>query len=183
MTNKISHLIGGALLALGVLAFGAFPALAQSQIVPAHLQNWQPYVSTQFSVSSDVPTTGFVFSQQNNDYGLASQSQDGSVSVTVFAAYWNDNAAQFSDYRALQRQKLEQIGANITYAPGGNSWFVFSGFLGEDIFYFKASTRPNCPLAGHIYFKFPAYEKDTMGPIIEHMEDSMRLNPSDVCPT
>lgn len=170
-------------MAVGLLAFGTLTALAQSQIVPAHLQVWQPYVSSQFNVSSDIPTSGFVFPQQNNDYGLASQSQDGLVTVTVFAAYWNDNASRFSEYRALQRQKLEQIGANITYAPGGNSWFVFSGFLGEDIFYFKATTRSNCPLAGHIYFKFPAYEKDTMSPIIEHMEDSMRLDSSDVCPT
>lgn len=169
-------------MAASFLAFIALPAQAQSQIVPAHQQNWQPYVSSQFAVSSDVPTSGFVFPQQNNDYGLSSQSQDGSVAVTVFAAYWNNEAARFSDYRALQRQKLEQIGADITYSPGGNSWFVFSGFLGEDIFYFKATTRSNCPLAGHIYFKFPAYEKDTMSPIIEHMEDSMRLNASDVCP-
>ena len=179
-----SHLLAKfwtAIWMVGLLGLSAFSVQAQS-LVPANQQAWGHYVSDQFQVSSDVPTLGFSAPSQANDYGRNYLSDSGEVIVTVFAAYWNDNAAQFADYRRDQREKLEQIGAEITYAPGGNSWFVFSGFLGDDIFYFKATTRTNCPLAGHIYFKFPAHQKATMSPIIEHMEDTLRLNASDVCP-
>lgn len=163
-----------------------FPASAQQtnqEIVSPTEQVWASYANPRFGVSASLPSVGFVPQplSENGD-GISLLSVSGQSTITVFGSYWAATSNSFSDYRAQQGHNLENLGANITYAPGGNSWFVFSGYLGDDIFYFKSTTRSNCPVAGHIYFKFPAIYKDQMSYIIERMEDSLHLGPSEACP-
>ncbi|HHS83258.1 MAG TPA: hypothetical protein ENJ68_07040 [Devosia sp.] len=167
-------LLGG-----GVACSGT--ALAQN-IPPISQQTWDSFSVAQFGVSASVPRYGFVPQNLNSGYGESWYNQNGDITISVFANYWNGNATSFSGYRAQQRAALEGAGADITYAPGGNSWFVFSGFAGDDIFYLKSMTRSNCPVAAHIYFKFPKTLKPVVSPIIETMENSLRLGPSPACP-
>lgn len=160
----------------------AFPAAAQ-EIVPPNQQVWASYENQRFGVIATLPSVGFVPQPlSDNGDGISLVSNSGKSTITVFGSYWASTANSFANYRAQQGQNLVSLGANITYAPGGRSWFVFSGYLGDDIFYFKSTTRTNCPIAGHIYFKFPAIYKDQMSYIIERMEDDMRLGQSVDCP-
>ncbi|MCF6303153.1 MAG: hypothetical protein L3J13_08140 [Devosiaceae bacterium] len=185
MSEAVFNSVSSGQKALGVgalLLFLMSASFAQSEIVMPEDQMWELYISPQYQVSAEVPRVGFVAQPEANDYGRAYVSDGGNVVITVFATKWGDTSSSFAEYRREQLQKLQDVGAEITYSPGGNRWFVYSGYLGGDIFYFKATTRQNCPLAGHIYFKFPIAQKDAMSPIIERMEDSLQLNASDVCP-
>ncbi len=172
-----------AMLVLLVAGSMGNPGIALGQnIPPISQQAWDTFTVAQFGVTARVPRYGFVPQNLNSGYGESWRNQDGNITISVFANYWNGNANSFADYRAQQRAALESAGADITYAPGGNSWFVFSGFAGQDIFYLKSMTRSNCPVAAHIYFSFPRTLKPVISPIIETMENSLRLGPSPACP-
>ncbi len=168
--------------AFGLFVFSILPTQAQN-IPPADHQIWDEYHNARFGVRSDVPLIGFMAHPESaNGDGKNILSETRQITISVFGSRWNIMSNSFADYRAQQRQMLLEQGAEITYAPGGRTWFVFSGYLGDQIFYFKSITRQGCAAAGHIYFLFPTHEKSVMSPIIEHMEDSFSLGISDGCP-
>lgn len=168
-------------LALAIL-FIVPTAFAQS-LPPADQQIWSTYENERFGVTAEVPTVGF-FQQDDpeNGDGVLLLDATGEIEIRVFGNYWNTLSPTFSAYWSERREYLMREGAQITYRPGGPGWFVFSGYLGRQIFYFKATTRQDCSVAGHIYFLFPADQRDAVSPIIERMEDSLKLGPSPDCP-
>lgn len=173
---------GGFLLGFGLFFSTIFPALALD-IVSAERQIWDLYQNQRFGVRADVPRIGF-FPQlpPDNGDGQIFKNASDDVEITVYGSYWNAMADRFSEYKAQERQTLLDMGAEITYAPGGNNWFVFSGYLEGRIFYMKATTRPNCPVAGQIYFLYPVADRKVMGTLVEYMENSFGLGPSADCP-
>lgn len=157
-------------------------ALAQS-LPPADEQVWETYENGRFGVTAEVPVVGF-FPQEppENGDGLTLLDASGEIEIRVFGNHWDTQSETFSAYWSERRNYLRRERAQITYSPGGPGWFVFSGYLGDQIFYFKAITRRNCSVAGHIYFLFPAAQRNAMSLIIERMEDSLELNPTPDCP-
>jgi hypothetical protein len=63
-------------------------------------------------------------------------SPDGQIELTTYARH---NRSRRSARGELNRavSDWKRDGARLTYARSGISWFVLSGFLGEDIFYEK----------------------------------------------
>ncbi len=156
---------------------------AQAQeVVPLNQMEWGTYLNEAYGVYVEVPRTGFIEQPSSNEAGDTLLSQSGYTIITMFGSDWTNTAPQFSDYKTYWQNQFESQGAEITYAPSGNKWFVFSGYLGDNIFYLKASTRTNCSVAGHLYFSFPKSERESVSPLIEYMEDSFRLEPSQNCP-
>ena len=185
MSEFVKRGFGNVLAALVVgwlVSFSILQVQAQA-IVPADQQFWGSYDNLRFGVTAEVPLVGFsAMSPPENGDGQGYISDSGEAQIAVYGGYWTVLADSFSDYRVLQRQYLEDDGADITYEPSGSDWFVFSGYLGNQIFYIKAMTTPNCEAAGHIYFLFPTAKRDEMSSIIEYMEDSLSLHASDACP-
>jgi hypothetical protein len=173
---------GGLLLGFGLFFTTLLPVQA-ADIVSAERQIWDLYQNPRFGVRTDVPRIGF-FPQlpPDNGDGQTFKNASGDVEITVYGSYWTAMADRFSDYKSQERQTLLDMGAEITYQPSGNNWFVFSGYLQGRIFYMKATTRSNCPVAGQIYFLYPVADRKVMGTLVEYMENSFSLGPSADCP-
>ena len=58
----------------------------------------------------------------------------------------------------------------MTYQRKGETWFVVSGYEGDDIFYDK--TLREGDRTASFRFVFPAAQKPHYAPLLEHMEDS-----------
>src|SRR5688572_30354305 len=92
---------------------------------------------------------------------------------------WDNEAAQTPN--EFKRWLLANTGGydEMTYVPRGRSWFVISGYRGDDIYYEKVMF--SC--SGSVVSVFAiAYPKDFRGlydPVVEQMEDSFRS--SDRC--
>lgn len=171
------------LICCGLAFMGIVSAQAQG-VVSADQQVWDRYVNQRFGVISDVPRVGF-YTQLPSDNGDGQSYIDdtGEVEIRIFGSYWDVLADQFADYKEMQRDYLLDSGADITYSPSGKSWFVFSGYLDNKIFYLKATTRSGCSVAGQIDFLYPKVERKAMSSIIERMEDTLFLGDSMDCPS
>jgi len=155
---------------------------AAGEVVPAAEQDWRHYTNERFGFSVDVPEVGFYPQEAPaNSDGRTFLNEAGDVEIRVFGANWTASAADFTDYRAHRRQVLDEVDAEITYAPSGETWFVYTGFLESDIFYVKGLTRAGCDVAAHIFFTFPEDERPDMSGIVERMEDTLRLDESPPC--
>lgn len=140
---------------------------------------WQPYVNERFGFSIDIPTAFLrPLPPAVNGDGLAFESHDGQVSVSVFGS---NNALQgtLDDYlqAALARPDL----GRVTYQRKTDKWFVLSGYrpaptaqwTGEVIFYERVAIDPaNSAISGLIIL-FPPGLKDRMDPIVTRLSRSL----------
>jgi hypothetical protein len=93
---------------------------------------------------------------------------------------WNNEAGQTpSEFKRWLLANTDGYD-EMTYVPRGRSWFVISGYRGDDIYYEKVMF--SC--AGRVVNVFAiTYPKDLRrhyDPVVEQMEDSFR--PSNRCP-
>ena len=66
---------------------------------------------------------------------------------------------------------------DVTYSPSGESWFVLSGFRGDNIFYEKYLF--NDDVVSVFGIEFPTDQKPYYAPMIERIEDSFEAGHSD----
>jgi hypothetical protein len=141
--------------------------------------DWRPYVNERFGYSIDIPA-GFLYPlppPENGD-GLAFESADGQVSVSVFGS---NNALQwsFDDYfrAALARGDL----GRVTYQRKTENWFVLSGFRpaptaswsGEVIFYERVAIDQSGTAISGLLILFPPAMKEFMDPIVTRLSRSL----------
>lgn len=151
-------------------------------VVPAQDQSWTKYTNSRFGVQADIPTNGF-FRQPPpvNGDGITLLDANATVDIRVYGSFWTGSNNSFAEYRAQEIQHLKDEGAEVTYAASGTDWFVLTGFRDETIFYHKALAHNTCGIVGHIYFTYPATMQSDLGPIVERMENSLRLTSSVEC--
>ena len=79
---------------------------------------------------------------------------------------------------SLKRELLGGDGyEDVTYSPSGETWFVLSGFRGDNIFYEKYLF--NDDVVSVFGIEFPTDEKPYYAPMIERIEDSFEPGRSD----
>ncbi len=103
-------------------------------------------------------------------------SIDGGAKLVVFGTYNSENFSP-DEYRDVIVKEFEGYD-RITYGPKGRTWFVLSGFRGDDIYYQKVMFSCRGNVINALSITFPASEKPVYEPIIERIEDNFR--PSDV---
>ena len=62
----------------------------------------------------------------------------------------------------------------LTYRPRGRSWFVLSGYRGNDIYYEKVMFSCGGQVVNVMAISYPNGERDLYDPVVERMEDTFR---------
>ena len=157
--------------ALALLACLSTEALAD-QFLPAS-GGWQTYINDRFGVSFDFPAD--VFEPQpppDNGDGRSFRSESATLQIVAFHNIDGQSPS------ALKRELLDGDGyEDVTYSPSGETWFVLSGFRGDNIFYEKYLF--NDDVVSVFGIEFPTAEKPYYAPMIERIEDSFEAGRSD----
>jgi hypothetical protein len=104
-------------------------------------------------------------------------SQDAEAKFMVGA--WDNEAAQTPN--EFKRWLLANTGGydEMTYVPRGRSWFVISGYRGDDIYYEKVMFSCSGGVVNVFAITYPKDLRGLYDPVVEQMEDSFR--PSNRC--
>ena len=62
----------------------------------------------------------------------------------------------------------------LTYRPRGRSWFVLSGYRGNNIYYEKVMFSCAGGVVNVLAITYPTDERDLYDPVVEQMEDTFR---------
>jgi hypothetical protein len=153
--------------------------LISAGAVEAQNLDWRPYVNERFGYSIDIPA-GFLrpLPPPENGDGLAFESADGQVSVSVFGSN-NALAWSFDEYfeAALAREDL----GRVTYQRKDDSWYVLSGYrpaptskwTGEVIFYERVAIDSSGSAISGLLILFPPAMKEFMDPIVTRLSRSL----------
>lgn len=158
---------GRILLAIAVVLIGA-PLAAQ-----AGSQGWSrqrdPGVGFRFSYPSELfsPLPG-----DGKPYFHYFASQDESAKFLVGA--WNNRKRQTPE--TFKRWLMANAGGyqELTYNLRGRSWFVLSGYRGDQIYYEKVMFSCGGTLVNVFAISYPADARQLYDPVVERMEDNFR---------
>ena len=99
-------------------------------------------------------------------------SKDADAKLIVGA--WNNEAGQTP---AEFKRWLEANTAGYeeqTYVPHGRSWFVTSGYRGDDIYYEKVMFSCSGGVVNVMAISYPKSSRHFYDPVVERMEDGFR---------
>ena len=152
--------------------------LAAMSSVPAATGPWaderDPGLGFQFSYPRDL------FDRKEGD-GKPSfhyfVSRDADAKLMVGA--WNNEAGQTPG--EFKHWLLGNTGGydDMTYVPRGRSWFVISGYRGDDIYYEKVMFSCAGSVVNVFAITYPKGLRSEYDPVVEQMEDS--FHPSNRC--
>jgi hypothetical protein len=104
-------------------------------------------------------------------------SRDAEAKLMVGA--WNNEAGQTPS--EFKQWVLDNTGGYdaMTYTPRGRTWFVISGYRGDDIYYEKVMFSCGGSVVNVLAITYPKGLRRHYDPVVEQMEDSFR--PSNRC--
>ena len=87
---------------------------------------------------------------------------------------WNNQAQQSPQH--FKQWLIANAGGydEVTYRPRGRSWFVLSGYRGDQIYYEKVMFSCGGQIVNVFAISYPVVERDIFDPVVERMEDSFR---------
>jgi hypothetical protein len=87
---------------------------------------------------------------------------------------WNNREGRTPDQ--FKRWLMANAGGydELTYRPRGHSWFVLSGYRGDNIYYEKVMFSCAGGVVNVIAITYPADQRDLYDPVVEQMEDTFR---------
>jgi hypothetical protein len=105
-------------------------------------------------------------------------SRDAEAKLMVGA--WNNEAGQTPS--EFKQWLLANTGGydEMTYVPRGRTWFVISGYRGDDIYYEKVMFSCAGSVVNIFAITYPQGLRRQYDPVVEKVEDSFR--PSNRCP-
>ena len=132
---------------------------------------WTTYVNERFGTRLDYPSSLFSEDTPDDDGGgYQFVAEDATLDVRASENSLNKSIAELRQ-GLLDLERYDQV----TYKPAGSSWFVLSGFRGDQIYYEKYIF-----IAGIVHafaVEFPIAAKPLYAPIIERIEDSFGIEP------
>ena len=158
-------------LAAFLVLFMAHSALAAPKY--NRTDNWITYRNAEFGYRLFYPSAVFDTSQPaESDGGQSFITQDGRAKIVVFGTL---NSEAFSP-REYRRIILDEFGGydRLDYSPQGKTWFVLSGYRGENIYYQKVIFSCGNKVINVLSVTFPTAEKRFYEPLIETMEDHFK---------
>lgn len=161
------------LLAVVVLAAGVSVAHAVQKHQPQSDEGWVTYKNERFGYSLYYPSALFEAEQPpENGSGLTFVSEDGRAKIVVFGVHNTDNLSP----REYRRVLIDEFGGydQLDYQPIGQTWFVLSGFRGDNIYYQKVMFSCSQRIINVLSITFPTAEKPFYEGLIETIEDNFR---------
>lgn len=118
------------------------------------------YTNARFGTSAKIPTSFIAAPPPQNGDGGTFEHPGGRGEIRVWGGY-NILSETIAGYRQQQEGYLIEEGVEISYAPRGKTWFVFSGYADGDIYYLKSMHNKDCApeLIHHISFRYPIEDK------------------------
>jgi curved DNA-binding protein CbpA len=150
-------------------------ATTVSAMAPAwnDIASWTHYRNANFGFALKYPGDIFVFEPALSDEHVKRfRSRDGRAALRIFAT---PNAAgrTLTQYRtALIQERYPQT--KLDYAPQRETWFVLSGFTGDDIFYERVTFACDKRSFHGWMVVFPAAEREVYDWITEEMHRNYR---------
>lgn len=165
----------------------AIPSIAAAQTEPAPAepaqtaqaqgqQSWAPYKNPRFGYTLSYPDSVFTPQPSDNGDGQRFLSTDGRAKLVVYGALNSENFTP-SKYRETI---LRDFGGydQMDYSPTGKTWFVLSGFRGENIYYQKVMFSCGGGVINVLSVTFPRAEKKFYEGLVEVMEDNFKPAPA-----
>lgn len=134
-------------------------------------QGWQIHSDPEYGTTALYP--GHIFSPVPSPDipGQSFLSADGRARMAIGA--W-DNEGNESPAVYRDRLLADPNHPNITYHPKGRSWFVVSGYRGDNIYYEKVMYSCGWRVVNAFGIVYPVSDRAIYDPIVERMEDSFR---------
>ena len=161
-------------IAFSVLALmGMSAGWAAGKYSPKAEERWVTYQNSRFGYSLYYPAALFDAGQlPENGGGQTFNSKDGRAKIVVFGT---QNTEKFTpaQYRDVI---LKEFGGydRMDYSPTGQTWFVLSGFRGENIYYQKVMFSCGNRIINALSITFPTAEKPVYERLIEIIEDKFK---------
>lgn len=160
----------GPFFAMCVVIGGATLSSAVEKHRPQPDEDWITYKNPRFGYRLYYPSALFGDgAPSENGGGVTFTSGDGRAKIVVFGV---NNAEGLSpkDYRRIL---LEEFGGydRLDYSPAGKTWFVLSGYRGENVYYQKVVFSCSNRIINVFSMTFPTVEKPLYDGMIETMED------------
>src|SRR6476660_5909249 len=112
---------------------------------------------------------------------FASVAGDGKPGFHYLAANgaWDNHDGATPEH--FKRWMIENAGGyeEITYQPRGRSWFVLSGYRGDQIYYEKVMFSCGGRVVNILAIAYPTSERGQFDPVVDRMEDTFK--PSQEC--
>jgi curved DNA-binding protein CbpA len=135
--------------------------------------DWASYRNARFGFTVKYPADIFSLEAAQSDESVKRfRSRDGRAVFRIFAAR-NLSGRTLSQYRAALIQE-HYAKATLDYAPQRNTWFVLSGFSGDDIFYERVTFACDKRSLHGWMLAFPASERSLYDRITEEMHRNYR---------
>ncbi len=141
---------------------------------PVNAQGWQRYQNERFGTSALVPSDFIAEPAPANGDGRTFRPSMGPGMIRVYGAM-NSLSDTLNGYRSDIVGYYFQDGLELTYSPQGRNWFVLSGYIGNEIVYFRAEHGTGCSaeLIHHIEYRYPAADKRIWDPIVSQGAKSL----------
>lgn len=153
--------------------FGMVAADAAAQNRPAPGEHWTTYRNARFGYSFYYPTALFEAGRlPENGGGQTFNSRDGHAKIVVFATL---NTEKYSP-KQYREVILKDFGGydEMSYSPTGQTWFVLSGYRGENIYYQKVMFSCGNRVINALSITFPTAEKPFYARLVEIIEDHFK---------
>lgn len=160
-----------------VLCLCLIAGIAGADAAPKHRQTaeeaWITYKNARFGYSIYYPSGLFTAGQPpENGGGMTFTSRDGRAKIVVFGV----NNAEKLSVRDYRRVLLDEFGGydKLDYSPIGQTWFVLSGYRGENIYYQKVMFSCAGGVISVLSMTFPTAEKPFYESLVELIEDNFK---------
>lgn len=166
MGRTLSTFVIAGLLSIGSTGSDAKPT-------PRPGDGWITYENTRFGYRFYYPSALFKAGElPESGGGQTFTSTDGRAKIVVFATHNSENYSP-AQYRNII---LKDFGGydRMDYSPSGQSWFVLSGFRGENIYYQKVMFSCGNRVINALSITFPTAEKPHYEELIEIIEDHFK---------
>ena len=151
--------------------------ISLAQAAPRHkptpTEAWTTYKNERFGYSLYYPAGLFSPGQPpDNGSGMTFTSKDGGAKIVVFGVHNGDKLSP-TEYR---RVLLQEFGGydKLDYSPIGQTWFVLSGYRGENIYYQKVMFTCSGNVISVLSITFPTAEKPFYESMVELIEDRFK---------
>jgi hypothetical protein len=153
------------------------PALALALMLtstsPVLAETWQRYLDRELGFSISLPTERFALTDRS-DGRLTLRESNGEAQLDVFGV---ENREALSARQFQKMMETADPNRRITYRARGRSWFVLSGYLGDEaqptIFYAKFMLNRAGTALSAFEISYPRSRKAEFDATVERLEDSL----------
>ena len=141
-------------------------------------ERWIDQHDAQFGFSYSFPESFFSSAEGDGKPGFHYFAAKP-VDAKFFVGAWDNRDDATPEH--FKRWMITNAGGyeEVTYQPRGRSWFVLSGYRGEQIYYEKVMFSCSGHVVNILAIAYPTAERTLFDPIVERMEDTFK--PSREC--